>query len=121
MTWLRAQRRFGSWLALLALALQLSLAFGHVHAEATNPAPAMLATDPGGKADPSQSDSDDRHDAHYCAIYAVLTLLSSAQIAAAPVVPLPAAVIGADAAFTVEAASVTSTRTAFRSRAPPIS
>jgi hypothetical protein len=33
MHWWRINRRFGEWLALTTLALQLALSFGHVHAE----------------------------------------------------------------------------------------
>jgi hypothetical protein len=33
MTWVRRRLRFGSWLALVALAIQLALSFGHIHAE----------------------------------------------------------------------------------------
>ena len=33
MHWVRSNRRFGSWAALFALAIQLVLSFGHIHLE----------------------------------------------------------------------------------------
>ena len=35
MYWVRSNRRFGSWAALFALAIQLVLSFGHIHIEDT--------------------------------------------------------------------------------------
>jgi hypothetical protein len=116
MTWFGSHRRTGSWLALLALALQLALSFGHVHVGAASPvavAAAAIDTD-------RQTPSGDKHD-DYCAICAVLSLLSGAQIATAPAVFLPVLIAAAELPSTTEAVRIAATHTAFRSRAPPIS
>lgn len=117
MTWFRNHRRAGSWLALLTLALQLALAFGHVHVSAASPvAVAGAAVDTDGQ----NPNSGDKHD-DYCAICAVLSLLSSAQTATAPAAFLPVLIAAAELPSTTEATRVATTHTAFRSRAPPIS
>jgi Protein of unknown function (DUF2946) len=121
MRWFRCHRRTGSWLALLALATQLVLSFGHVHLGATDPAKvAAITTDAGVQTAPGGSDSGDKPD-DYCAICAVLSLLSSAQVAVAPAVLLPMVWVVANFAFTLQAAGIGTLRTAFRSRAPPLS
>ena len=117
----RAHRRPGALVALFALLLQLALSFGHLHvAHADQPGLAAVeASDAGSTPQPQHPDHD--HDAQYCAIYAILALLTGAQTAAAPVVAMPAAY-----ATTVLAGATTGVRLvarldAFRSRAPPIS
>src|SRR5919112_4378870 len=84
---LRESRRPWGWLALFALALQLGLSFGHVHAghggnaAFVAPAPNIAAT-----SQPADEDDDEAH----CSICAINALLSGAQVAAAPVIPTPA-------------------------------
>ena len=107
-------------MALLALTLQLGLAFGHVHGlHAVGPVP--IATADAGNAAPSPTNDDDHHDSNYCAIYAILALLTGAQTASAPVVALPAEPTTTRLVFRVDAACIDSRCSAFRSRAPPIS
>jgi hypothetical protein len=102
-------------MALLALVLQLGLAFGHVHAiHAAQNAPAASAVSP---SDPASGDPDD----DYCATCAIMALLTGAQTASAPAVAPP--VIWGVAEITVapQRTHLESSRTAFRSRAPPLS
>ena len=101
-------------MALLALTLQLGLAFGHVHATP------VLTTALSTTASP-QSDTGDSRDADYCATCAILALLTGAQTATAPVVVLPAALVSAEITSLPEAARMVSQRAPFRSRAPPLS
>jgi hypothetical protein len=106
--------------ALLALILQLGLAFGHVHGlHAVGPVP--IATADAGNAAPSPTNDDDHHDSNYCAIYAILALLTGAQTASAPVVVLPISLTSAEITFAPEAARIASQRAPFLSRAPPVS
>lgn len=85
MRWFRSNIRFGSRLALLALAVQLVLTFGHVHglaAAAANPGIASLsnASDPMQKSSGS-ADFD-------CPICALIQLASTPSVA--PALPVPA-------------------------------
>ena len=102
-------------MALLALVLQLGLAFGHVHAihEAQN-APTVSAASP---SDPANGDTDD----DYCATCAIIALLTGAQAASPPVVAPPVIRRSAEITAAPEATHVESLRVAFRSRAPPLS
>ena len=115
MGWFRGHRRIGGWLALLALALQLGLAFGHVHHPATGHATEIAAAEPDG--DHGDGDSD-RHDCPSCAI---LKLLAGAQPGATPVSAMPVPVAAGAIGPVVETVQAGQTRAAFRSRAPPLS
>src|SRR6202012_1728492 len=77
-----------SWIALLAFAIQLGLSFGHVHPlNGRHPAAVQTAaTDSTSSPAPQHGPT---HDDDYCAISTVLALLSGAQTASAPDVPLP--------------------------------
>jgi hypothetical protein len=118
---LRAHRRPGALVALFALLLQLALSFGHLHiAHADQPGfPAVAASDPGSTPQPQHPDHD--HDAQYCAIYAILALLTGAQAAAAPAVAMPATYATAVLADASMGVRLVARLDAFRSRAPPIS
>ncbi len=120
MAWLRSNRRPWVWVALLALTLQLGLAFGHVHGlHAVQPA--LTATADAGNAAPSHPSGGDQDDNDYCTTCAILALLTGAQTASAPVVALPAEPTTTRLVFRVDAACIDSRCSAFRSRAPPIS
>lgn len=120
MGWFRRRCRLGGWVALVALVLQLALAFGHSHSEAFSRTAEIAALTDGGS-DGGQPDSPAApHDHDYCGVCAVLSLLAGAQTADVPTLPMPAV-----AAVTVVAEPGTihaiRGRTAFQSRAPPLS
>ena len=120
MRWLRLNRRPWAWLALLALALQLGLEFGHVHAlHAVQPA--LTATTDAGNAAPSHTNGDDQDDTGYCATCAMFALLTGAQTSSAPMVAPPAEPATIEVTFRAEAACIDTRCAAFRSRAPPLS
>jgi hypothetical protein len=113
--------RFGSWLALIALAFQLAVSFGHVHVDgariASNTAavglPAHTAQLP-----PAQQpgDKDD-----YCAICASLYLAAHSFVPLP--LPLPAPPLLSSAIAHIDHGSalvVAPRRLAFQSRAPPL-
>ncbi|MBX9827432.1 MAG: hypothetical protein K2Y27_20870 [Xanthobacteraceae bacterium] len=109
----RGQRRVGAWLALIALALQLGLAFGHVHHEVHGRSAGLAAAWPDG--DHGDADKD------YCLCCAILNLLAGAQPGAVPTSAIP---VWADAGIVSPAIALIRSRqarTAFRSRAPPLS
>ena len=120
MIWCRSHGRLWGVAVLLALTLQIALSFGHEHSFNTHFAPAAALAGTGGSASPpSPADGTHQHDENYCAIYAILALLTGAQSAHAPTVAPPAVPIPADIVFASEARRVCSSRTPYRSRAPP--
>src|SRR5262245_36804016 len=97
MGWFRSRSRWGSYFALLALAVQLVLSFGHVHLEGSIPghasalfavhpanAAAAAAVNPSGKHLPAQA--DDR-----CPICALIHLAGALVPTTPPALPRLAA------------------------------
>ena len=117
MRWFRSSRRPWGWVALWALALQLALSFGHVHGTRDDhPAAAQTTT-----ADAGNVSTGDTSDTDYCATCAILALLTGAQTASAPVFVRPMAPVSVEITVAPEAPRLGASRTAFRSRAPPLS
>ena len=87
MYWVRSNRRFGSWAALFALAIQLVLSFGHIHLEDFQGSSAAAAS----QAQPNTPADDDGDRGfgphHFCAICAAVSLTASSVL---PAVELPA-------------------------------
>jgi Protein of unknown function (DUF2946) len=136
MNWFRKHVKSGSRLALLALAIQFALSFGHFHHEAARAAPATEAvtagvvlvantTAPAEQAQPEAAQQPSDHDSarHVidCAICAVLSLAHHSLLATPPLLDLPRAVELLRHAVGAEFAHLDTFRTAFRSRAPPVS
>jgi uncharacterized iron-regulated membrane protein len=138
MKWFRANIKHGSRLALLALAIQFALSFGHFHGLAAQAAPAiqsgqtqssasysgdLLAPDAVSQADRQQPASDrdsDRHPNDPCAICAVMALANAVLFATPPVLLLPQAVEFLYLTTDAEFAHLNSARVAFQPRAPPL-
>jgi len=124
MRWLRYDRRFGTWLALFALALQLAVSFGHVHLEGiarTDPARLALATAAHASQSllakqPGKGDGED----DYCPICASVYLTANSFVPAAPVLPLPSASNLVEHFSHNAPIFVAPRRLAFQSRAPPL-
>jgi hypothetical protein len=119
MSWVRSNIRHGSRLALIALAIQFVLAFGHFHAIAAYPDAGLRASaaqqHPASDHDPGGQSND------ICAICAVMALADTALFATPPVLPLPQAVETAFQAVDAWVTDANSLRVAFQPRAPPIS
>ena len=122
MSWVQHHRRHCAVLALVALALQIVLAFGHVHLRGLggNSHPiiarqASLAHPP--LQAPAQIPSDDDD---YCAICASIFLASSAFTPAPPQLLVPANFQRVEHCFNAACPHAESLRLAFRSRAPPV-
>ncbi len=117
----RSTRRFGGWLALAALALQMVVSFGHVHLDAVHRAAPLVAT-AGASAQaarPSptpqpQNDADD-----YCAICASIFLAATSFVPQAPQLPVPFGSERVELSFVVAFNVVEPRRVLFQSRAPP--
>jgi Protein of unknown function (DUF2946) len=136
MKWFRSNIKHGSRLALLALAIQYVLSFGHFHAVAAQIAPAiqsgqiqsnagdLLASDAVSQADRQQPASDrdsDRHPNDVCAICAVMALANAALFAMPPELLSPQAVEFLYLTTDAEFVHLNSARVAFQPRAPPLS
>src|SRR5436190_9818651 len=102
MRWLRSNRRLWVWVALLALTLQLGLAFGHVHRPHAVQ-PALTAMADAGNTAASRTSGGGQDDTDYCATCAILALLTGAQTASAPAVAPPAELATIEVTFLVEA------------------
>lgn len=120
MKWFRSKLKYGSRIALFALAIQFALSFGHFHGIAAQATPIAVGQSIQQQQPASDRDSD-QHPGDTCAICAVMAMANAALFAAPPVLPLPQAVefsyLATDAGFV----DVSSVRVAFQPRAPPIS
>ena len=136
MNWFRKHVKSGSRLALLALAIQFALSFGHFHGEIARAAPAIQTAPTGADLviaatfaaqeapseaaqQPSGHDSD-QHPAD-CTICAVLSLAKNFLFAAPPFLEQPQAVVLLHLTTGAEFAHLGPLHPAFRSRAPPVS
>ena len=123
MRWFRANRILGGRLALLALAVQFVVAFGHIHHDDiygfTRTAAAIAAPVPDG-GQPLPGDQPTKHGDDYCAICATMSLLGNSLVAAAPALPLPFVSHAIEQFVRVAAIFIAPRRAAFQSRAPPV-
>src|SRR3954454_200846 len=90
--WVRANRSRCGLLALFALALQLYLSFGHIHAEDLGLAPPAEVTAQAGADTHGSGPPPTDHDEHdVCAICAALSLTASSVLPAVAPLPVPLA------------------------------
>jgi hypothetical protein len=144
MGWVRFHRRFGAWPGFAALALQIVLSFGHVHAgnvhvdavwhrgdvapvaagaakSQSETSTAVAIAQPPKKSPahhPGQSSGGDGDD--YCAICASIFLASTSFAAQAPLLPVPLGFARVTLAFDAQAGFDVSRPTFFQPRAPPL-
>ena len=122
MRWVRITRRWSTYLALAAMALQLVLSFGHVHLEklATDSVIASVAATkaPSSRQGPAQHPASDADD--YCAICAAIQLTSSSFLPDAPLLPAPFASRAIEHFSYFSFTFILPPRAAFQSRAPPV-
>ena len=123
MRWFRDTIRQSSWLALIALAINLGLSFGHFHAidgKASGiaaVAASIASPDDGQK----QGNSDDSRADFLCPICTAATLMASALASAPPSLSLEFANVTVDRTIETALALVEPSRAAFQPRGPPIS
>jgi hypothetical protein len=127
MRWVRSRLWFGSWSALLALAIQLALSFGHLHVEDTSARSTSIpfalrlvieapAATPGALSTPAQQKPTSLAD-DFCAICAVIRLVGVPT--PAPILPLPLGSRFISVDVDVEFELAASPHLFFRARAPP--
>jgi hypothetical protein len=120
MRWVRRRRRFGGYLALAGLALQLAVSFGHVHLGGINgdaPSVVVGANAPASPSSPAKqsNDADD-----YCAICATMHLASTSLLPDAAQLPWPFGLQPVEHFNHIAIIFVAPRRTLFQSRAPPL-
>lgn len=126
MRWFRDNIRQGSWAALIALAINLVLSFGHVHAidgkslgrQAGVLISAIASADDNDHR-PGQPDHD--HADYLCPICLASAAMASALAPTPPVVPVEFVVGTINHAIEAAVAIVEPRRAAFQSRGPPLS
>jgi hypothetical protein len=147
MKWFRSNIKHGSRLALLALAIQFVLSFGHFHGFAAQASPAiqsslirssqiqlspapfeasrasgLAATDMASLPLQRQKPGSDRDsDSDGCAICAVMAMANAVLFSTPPLLELPQAVELLYLTTDAEFVHLNSVRVAFQPRAPPIS
>ncbi len=115
-------RRFGSWLALAALALQLVVSFGHVHLDGVHrsyPAPALSGSAAQASQLPAPHPGNDADD-DYCAICATIFLAATTFLPPAPQLPVPSVSQTIERFARVAVDFIVPRRAPFQSRAPPL-
>src|ERR1700728_349206 len=122
MRWVRSNTRFGSWLALAALAVQIAVSFGHVHLDGIHRGAAGVnvaaAATHASRSLPAQQPAGDADD--YCAICATIFLAANSFLPHAPQLAVPFVSQAIEHIDRVAVAVIVPRRAAFQSRAPPI-
>jgi hypothetical protein len=125
MRWFRNHIRQGSWLALVALAINFAVAFGHVHAiGGSGPergAGILVATSPSNDGDRRQNHPADGQADYLCPICVAAAAMANALAAAPPALPAEFADVSIDHAIEHAHAIPQPPRAAFQSRGPPVS
>jgi hypothetical protein len=118
MSWTKTGRKFSGWLALAALALQLAVSFGHMHAEDfVHGRPGTVITTQGGSGPGEPLGGD--HDHLDCAICATMDLAGTLLLPVPPVIALRAEIVVARLLPSEHNAPQRTTALAFNARAPP--
>jgi hypothetical protein len=126
MNWFRSKSRWGSYLALFALAFQLALTFGHVHLDRLAPLSSdgltIASADASTVASDAPADSKGRHDRtdDHCPICSLIHLAGALVLAEPPSLPLPDIFgrLSSEPALAFDFAEPQ--RALFAARAPPI-
>jgi len=125
MRWFRDHIRRGAWLALLALAINVSLSFGHIHAIDGKGLQHRLASQMAAVVSPDDGQTQGHHDGDgtdlLCPICMAARAVGHALASAPPALPLALAESPINLTIAPVLAVPQSPRAAFYSRGPPIS
>jgi hypothetical protein len=118
MRWFRSNVRSGAWFALVAMAIQLALTFGHLHLRVTSAQQVAKAavTLPDGSSLPTKPRLADEH----CAVCTQIQMAGTGVPAAAASLPIPVRFIAARFSVGIEHDSPSSLPRHFQARGPPI-
>ena len=123
MRWFRDHIRQGSWLALVALAVNFALAYGHVHAPGGTIArhgAILAAVSAGDDGQPQKHPADGQAD-YLCPICMAAATVGHALTSTPPGLPVEFAETLIDRAIEQTSVLIEPPRAAFQSRGPPIS
>jgi len=138
MTWIRSNIKSVSRIALLALAMQFALSFGHFHTIASTATSApefgsalskfsfagsltAQVADTQSARQPASNNDSDKHSSDICAICAIMAMANATLFATPPGLPLPQIIEFSRLTAESEFARVASASVAFQPRAPPAS
>jgi len=121
MRWFRANRRFSGTLALFALALQFTLAFGHIHLREFAGVPGVAAAQTlATTADPTGNNSTGHSADDYCLICATTNLAGTLVLPDLVALPVPVQSTDTSYAYVCSAVCGRIDHALFRARAPPL-
>jgi hypothetical protein len=125
MRWFRDHIRHGSWLALVAIAINFAVAFGHVHAldrgDSDRGPAALTAASTAPDSDRTQNHPADNRADDLCAICIAAAALGTAFAPTTPALPVEFAAAAIDRAIEQATVVAYTPHAAFQSRAPPLS
>jgi site-specific recombinase len=124
MLWFRKQLRLGAWLALVALAINFTLAFGHVHAPdktGSERQVALIAASAATDSRQSQNHPVDDQADYLCPICMAVAAMGNALAPAPPALAVEFADTMIDHPIDHVRSAPQPKHTAFLSRGPPIS
>jgi hypothetical protein len=123
MRWFRDNIGHGSWLALIALAINIALSFGHVHAIGGHRSERdlIVASIPSSDSRQTPDHSDDGKADDLCPICMAAAAMGTALASTPPALPVEFADAAIDHAIEHAVAIPPTRRAAFQSRGPPIS
>jgi hypothetical protein len=114
--------RQGSWLALVALAINFALAFGHIHAaDGTERIGSLIAAITAPQSDQSQHHPADNQADYLCPICMAAAAMGTVLASTPPVLPVEFATAAIDHAIEQDLGVLQPPCAAFQSRGPPIS
>jgi hypothetical protein len=117
MHWFRTHIRNGSTLALIALAIQMLLAFGHFHAGYALAAHGASIE----HVQPPAPDHPQQHAAEHCDICAVISMAGTLLAASPPALRLPPVTDLVRVTVRADMRDLATIKVAFQPRAPPLS
>jgi hypothetical protein len=121
MHWYRTNRRFSGALALFALALQITLAFGHIHLRDFAGVPGVVAAATHADAQQPAGPNDADHSTHdYCLVCATVSLAGTLVVPDLAALPVPLHSTQAQPWHSCTAACGRRDHALFRARAPPL-
>jgi len=124
MRWFRKHNRHGSWLALIALVINLTLAFGHVHGFAgkvPERSGVLIAAIAGADVGQNRHSPSDSHPDYLCPICMATAVMGNGLAPTSPVLQVEFADARIDHPIDHFRFMLQSPRAAFESRGPPIS
>jgi hypothetical protein len=120
MRWFRSNVRSGAWFALVAMAIQLALTFGHLHLRVTSAQQVAKAavTLPDGSSLPTKPKP--RIVDEHCAVCTQIQMAGTGVPAAAASLPIPLRFVAAPFRIGIEREPPSSPPRHFQARGPPI-